>query len=237
MRTALLVPGSASSGDFVQRAFSPLLSSDDAVVTIGAGGGDAAVLTAGLASEYRRAVQRGDRVTAVIGVSVGAHAAAEWAAAGSGLEERPPVLVLALPAWTGPPDETAELTAGAVAAIRQHGVPEELARLRRQFGDDWVVDELVAAWAAKPEAELLAALTATARSEAPTTDRLRMITAPTVVVAHDADPFHPATVARTWAETIPGAVLAKVGRDEPAADRSVFGRRVLQALAEGTGAV
>ncbi len=122
------------------------------------------------------------------------------------------------------------MTKAAADRIADRGVRAELADLQRDFGDDWVVAELCAAWSTMPEGPLLTSLRGTSTSPAPTVDQLAAIDLPTVVVALDDDPMHPEAVARSWSHAIPGAALVRVGRHEPAAGVGVFGHRVLAAL-------
>lgn len=229
MTTALLVPGSASTGDFVARAFAPLLAEVDTLTTVQDTSGEAAAIAAALARVQAVLRHQGEPIAAVIGVSIGAHAAALWASAGP-QPPHPGLLVLAMPAWTGPPGPTAAMTKAAADRIADRGVQAELADLQRDFGDDWVVAELYEAWSTLPEALLLTSLRGTSTSPAPTADQLAAIDLPTVVVALDDDPMHPETVARSWSQAIPGAALVQVGRHEPADGVGVFGHRVLAAL-------
>jgi pimeloyl-ACP methyl ester carboxylesterase len=228
MTTALLVPGSASTGDFVARAFAPLLTDVTDLITVADRTGRAAAISGALERAAADVRSRGEQLAAVIGVSIGAHAAALWAS-GHPKPTDPGLLVLAMPAWTGPPGPTAAFTMAAVERIASRGIAAELADLQRDFGGDWVVTELVAAWSSADESDLLASLSGTATSPAPTLAELAAIRAPTVVLALADDPMHPVEVARTWSTAIPGAALAQVGRFEPARDVGVFGRRTLAA--------
>lgn len=227
MAIALLVPGSASTGDFLQRAFAPVLTGLTAVVITDVSG-DAARL----ADHIELAVEEhnGDPVALMVGMSVGAHAVGWWASrqrqgstAGAATRAQ---LVLAMPAWTGAPGSVATATADAVQRLARAGVPSELARLTSMFPDDWVVAELVRAWTAIPFADLLTSLAGTAASRAPDVGDLARIHHSTVVLTLTEDPLHPAAVGKQWAATIPGALLATVGRAEPAEAVEVFGRRV-----------
>lgn len=165
----------------------------------------------------------------VIGVSVGAHAVAWWAQASPRPRTR---LVLALPAWTGEPDDVAAVTAATAKRIAAHGVRAELAALERDFPGDWVAEELVRAWGALPRDLLVSTLQQTAASPAPTGPQLRRIKAETLVVGLHDDPLHPWTVAQQWAEAIPSATLIGLDRGQPQSDIAIFGRRCAQVWAE-----
>lgn len=229
MAIALLAPGSASTGEFLARAFADLLTGLEPVVITDASG-DARRIAARIATVDAHAQATGDRIEVVIGMSVGAHAAAWWASRQHHRADPAALVVLALPAWTGPPGAVAAGTAAAVDALAEHGVAAELDRLRAQYPDDWVVAELARAWTAMPVADLVASLTGTAASAAPDLADLARIDLPTVVVALRDDPMHPIEVARQWAATIPGATLVSLGRPDPGSDVATFGRAVLAGL-------
>lgn len=218
MVTAVLLPGSASTSEFMHRAFAEMIAQCQVLPWTPATG-DARANAADLAIALQDLPE--DEPLLIIGVSVGAHAAAWWASA----EHRPQTgLVLAMPAWTGPADEVAAMTGVAAERIARHGIETELAGLQRQFPGDWVTEELVSAWATLPEAELVRTLHQTARSSAPTVELLRTITSPTLVVGLRNDPLHPWSVAQLWAKTIPAATLIGLDRDAPQEHVGVFGR-------------
>lgn len=225
MPVAYLVPGSASNGDFVARAFADLLDGYETCV-VSHPSGDALRIADRLAqtSQARPA-------DLAIGVSIGAHAVAWWASR-TGAEVP---CVLAMPAWTGPPGPIAAATGAAADQVASHGAAAELRRLQQEFGGDWVVAELVRAWSVLSDDALIATLRGTAASSAPSLDDLAEVAAPSVVLALDDDPLHPASVAAAWADALPQAALVQVGRDEPADDIRVFGRRVLAAWPPAPG--
>lgn len=229
MAIALLAPGSASTGEFLTRAFTDLLTGLEPVV-ITDPSGDAERIATRIAAAHAHARAAGDRIALVIGMSVGAHGAAWWASRRPHHTDPPELLVLALPAWTGPPGAAAAGTAAAVDALAQHGVAAELDRLQALYPDDWVVAELARAWTAMPVAELLTSLAGTADSSAPGMADLARIHVPTVVVALRDDPMHPIAVAREWAGAIPAAMLISLGRLEPGRDMAAFGRAVQAGL-------
>ena len=240
--TVALLPGSGSTGDFMARAFAPVIDSRSAVVVTHASG-DARAIAAQLGATYDECAARGTPITCVIGVSIGAHAAGWWAstrpskpthptATDHASHRQPLELVLAMPAWTGAPDDIAATTAYAAERLATQGVAAELDLLHTQFPDDWVVTELDTAWRTRDPSQLVCSLRGTATSVSPTLDDLAHISIPTCVVALADDPLHPADVARTWAAAIPDATLTTVARAAPAADRAAFGNAVLAAWAQ-----
>jgi pimeloyl-ACP methyl ester carboxylesterase len=215
MRYAVLLPGSGSSVDFITRAFGGPLADNGYVLR---------VVPQSLAA-LDEAVDRWSPAL-VGGVSLGAHLAARWAA---GVGRRVGGLLLALPAWTGPPGEVAAASAYAAARVDQLGTPGALAEAARH-AEPWVARELAAAWPAYGDA-LAATLRETAASHGPTAEQLRAVDVPAGVVAFRDDPLHPLAVAREWAALIPRARLVTLALADPAADRSVLGRAALAALA------
>jgi pimeloyl-ACP methyl ester carboxylesterase len=172
-------------------------------------------------SALEDAVQGAETVL-VAGLSLGAHAAALWAArSGTHVE-----LLLAMPAWTGPPGEVAAATLAAAGDVAARGSASVLAALAADpvAAHDWVLDELARGWATYDDVGLVDALQAAAASDGPTVDDLARIQSPTAVVAFDGDPLHPRAVAEQWADAIPGARLAVVDRHRPLADRAALGR-------------
>lgn len=233
---AVLAHGAGSSADFVLRAFGPALrAAGHRLVAYdlrghGAstpvrdarrlGGDDHAGDLAALAAH----------VDAVLlgGVSLGAHVAAVAA-----VGRRPTGVILALPAWTGPPDQVAAANAVQADELDRLGVAGALARIRGEH-PGWVADELAAAWPRHDPAAFAAVLRTLARSPAPSEATLARIGAPAAVVALAGDPMHPAGVARRWAAALPAAVYAQVRPEEVALDREALGRGALAALASAT---
>lgn len=221
MPTAILLPGSASTSDFVRRTFAPLLS-DLEVAPWTPRGGDAGEI----ADQLQRfiATRTGESLT-VVGVSIGAHAAALWASAHQRDRTR---LLLALPAWTGPASQVAGMTALAAQRIEERGLASELESLAEQFPGDWVTEELLRAWGSADPTTLVATLRATAASAAPTQRELNRISMPTLVLGLHGDPLHPWQVAREWAAAIPHCELVGLSRREPQSDPTSFGRAARQ---------
>jgi pimeloyl-ACP methyl ester carboxylesterase len=145
-----------------------------------------------------------ERPALVAGISYGAHQVARWAAAGlpAGVER----LALVMPAWTGPPGVTAAATAAQADEIARVGIGASLRRILEDH-PGWVAEALAASWPLHDRDRIVAALRAVASSTAPTGTELAAISVPTTVVALAGDPLHPESVARRWAEEIPGARL------------------------------
>lgn len=220
--TAVMAHGAGSGSGFLQRAF-PADRLGVAKVTYV----DDRTGSVARVARMLRSASHDDRPTLVGGVSLGAHAAAGLLCS----RHRPPHVaagLLIMPAWTGPPDVVADLTATAADAVATLGPDGVLADLD---ATDWVTAELGDAWAWRDRAELAAELREAASQPAPTTSDLAAIDVPVAVVALAGDPLHPESVARRWSELIPASGLAVLGRDEPARDRAVFADAACAALA------
>ncbi|MFJ5992589.1 alpha/beta fold hydrolase [Lentzea sp. NPDC092896] len=191
--TVLLLPGTASDEVFVRSVFTEPLSQVGAVL-------DAPSVRT--LSERLTALENAPAGHPIVvgGVSLGAHVAARWAVANP---DRCAGLVLALPAWTGAPDEApAALAARASAEIvRTQGLTTALAGTT-----GWLHDELNRAWRGYGD-QLVPHLEEAAESLAPTLDELKSLDVPTGIVGCTDDPVHPIAVARAWADAIPRAVL------------------------------
>ena len=220
---ALLLPGTASTAEFVARAFGPALAAAGFGLVSGEltpGADDDGAL-----AELDRAVAR-FRPALVGGVSRGAHLAVRWA--DSAPQHAPEGLMLAMPAWTGPPGPVAAASAAAAQEVERVGVAAAVAAVRRRTASwphaAWVVEELASAWPRHSAAELTASLRATSHSSGPTIGELAAVAVPCGVVALTDDPLHPAAVARDWAATIPGAKLVETDLAAVGRDRRTLGR-------------
>jgi pimeloyl-ACP methyl ester carboxylesterase len=213
-RVALLAHGAGSCPETALRLLGPAVPAGVSAVAIDARGSVDDVV-----GRLEQAAQ-GNVVVLAGGVSLGAHAVALWSAGGGAVS----ALLLAMPAWTGVPDDVAALTAATAGDVEAYGIEQVLARVAALAGDDWVLDELRRGWRTYDDVLLAATLRAAAASPGPAPDALAAITAPTAVVALADDPLHPVAVARSWAGLVPGARLAVVGRQEPREDRGVLGR-------------
>lgn len=221
---AVVLHGAGSVADLVVRAFrAPLAAAGLRLVTYELRRGGVGV-EAHLDDLAGAVTRTGARV--VGGVSLGAHTAIRYAAAApAGALDG---VLAVLPAWTGHPGSVAALSGTAADELERSGVPATLARLSAEV-PGWVVDELTTAWPAYPEADLVAALRATAASDGPDPDALPGLAVPVGLVARLDDPLHPATVAHDWARLLPRAVVRELAADAPAADRAVLGAAAVEA--------
>jgi pimeloyl-ACP methyl ester carboxylesterase len=224
---AVILPGTASTADFVQRAFGPALAafgiglvSDDPPRD-----GDVAGQCAALAEAVER-----HRPVLVGGVSIGAHLAARWAASGTGTH-RPEGLLLAMPAWTGPPGPVAAASTATAGEVERDGIAAVLQRIRAAAWPDarWVADELATAWPAYRAEDLAATLRGTAASAGPSAAELATLTVPCGVAVLADDPLHPAAVGREWAAAAPRAAVVETRLAAVGADRATLGRAALLA--------
>lgn len=222
-RIALLAHGAGSCRDTALRLLGTAVPDGVVPVAIDARGNVEDVVA------LLDAAARGHEVALVGGVSLGAHAAALWSARGG----RSTALLLALPAWTGPPGAVAGLTAATATDVLARGRDAVLAGIAASAPGDWVVEELRRGWLEQDDDGLAAALLAAARSPGPSIEELTRIEVPAAVVALADDPLHPEAVARSWASAIPGAGLAVVPRQGPARDRGALGRAA-RAVLDGT---
>jgi len=222
----LLCHGAGSSADFVMRAFAAPL----AAVGLGLVSWDlrrGAAMTDHAADFALLAERPGVRL--VGGISLGAALAASWAA-GRSVDG----LLLALPAWTGPAGDVADLSRQAAAEVRRDGMARVIERTAAA-GSGWVADELARAWRRYSDADLVSALDTAAGAAAPSLADLRRVEAPAGLVALIDDPFHPVSVARTWAATLPRAALSELHLQAPASDREAIGRAAVAAWLRAGG--
>jgi pimeloyl-ACP methyl ester carboxylesterase len=225
-QVAVILPGAGSSSGFVTRVFAgPLREAGYALVAPPPAPGPELVARAVDALDTALDTY-GSRLRLVGGISLGAHVAARWA---YGRPAGSAGLLLALPAWTGPPGAVAAATAAAAESVELLGTAGALAAAGEAVG--WVAAELAAAWPGYGS-RLAASLRAAAPAPGPTRAELAGLTVPAGIVAFTDDPLHPATVAREWAATAPQAALRELPVTAPATDRTVLARAALAALAE-----
>jgi pimeloyl-ACP methyl ester carboxylesterase len=231
-RCAVILPGSASTGEFAARALGPALAALG-LATVSA---DPAALgdpDAQLGA-LDAAVREWDPVL-VGGVSLGAHLAARWAAGRS--PGRVAGLLLVMPAWTGEPGPVAAASAAAAGEVERAGIGPVLARIAAGAAPEsaWVAAELASAWPRYSPGALVSALRATAASRGPSPTELAAIRVPCGIVALRDDPLHPAAVAREWAATIRVAALTETGLAAAGADRATLGRAAVHAWLRAGG--
>lgn len=199
VETVFLLPGTASDEVFVRSVFTEPLSQVGAVLNA------PRVRTL---SERLTALENASAGHPIVvgGVSLGAHVAAGWAARNP---DRCAGLILALPAWTGTPDEAPAALAAKASAeiIRRHGLIAALAGT-----NGWLHDELTRAWHGYGDL-LVPHLEEAAEAAAPTLDELKTLDVPTGIVGCADDPVHPIEVAQAWAAAIPRAVLVTTTLD------------------------
>lgn len=224
-RTALILPGTASSGRFVTAAFGPSLAAAGVrLVTFDPPAGQdplgswRSALTAAVA-EWRPAL--------LGGVSLGAHLATEWLVRhGRTAGWRIEGLLVALPGWLGRPGpDTPAVTAALASAalVEREGLAGAL-RAATDGVPGWLAAELRRSWSRYRPHELCVTLRATADAPAPTAVELASLgrpapssggpsggsgspagglDVPVGVAGFADDPVHPAEVARRWA-ALPG---------------------------------
>jgi hypothetical protein len=222
-KTAVIAHGSGSTAEFVRRAFGPALrTAGYQLVTWDDRTGDVRIVADRLA-----ALAASSSARLVGGVSLGAHAAA-WVA--SNRDDLDGVL-LALPAWTGPPAATAALSSQAADRVGRDG----LRRALEELPSGWVGQELMLAWPAYGETALVDALRRTALSPAPTLGELAAVAAPVGLAAFADDAFHPLAVAQEWLRALPRAALHRLRLSDAAADRGIIGHATVDAWRQALG--
>jgi hypothetical protein len=226
-----VLPGSGSDARFVRSAFGPALAARGVAL-------DAVTPRPGadVVAGYRAALDAAaGRPGAFLvgGISLGAHVAAEWAA------ERVPGglagVLLALPAWTGAPDDApAAAAARATAAqVRGGGLAAAVAAARAG-APPWLADELARAWAGYGPG-LADALDAAAAQPAPDLATLGSLAVPVGIAALVDDPVHPLVTAMAWARALPCAALRTTTLAALGADPAVLGRAAVQAWRQAAG--
>lgn len=216
-----MLPGSGSDDVFVRSVFAePLRAVGVGLVAPVPRPGPAVVR--GYREALDAALDAADSPLLVGGISLGAHVAAGWAA-----QQRPGAvagLLLALPAWTGPPDGApAALAARATAAlVRAGGVDGALAPACAG-APAWLAAELGRAWSGYGDG-LAGALECAAATPAPDESQLRGSTVPAGIAGLVDDPVHPLTVARQWRALLPRSALVTTSLAAFGADPQAVGR-------------
>jgi hypothetical protein len=153
----------------------------------------------------------------VMGVSLGAHAVARWAAAsrlGEGTQVAAAVCLL--PAWTGAPGATAAATAAASRDIARHGIAATCERLERETTHPDVLRLLRLAWSDYSDSQLARSLATASQGDGPTPGQLRAMGIRTIIAGWHHDALHPAAVALDWARQVPGSQIAMAARPDAA---------------------
>ncbi len=220
----VVLPGTGSDDDYVNRAFAAPLRRAGAVLV-------AAVPEPGqLIAGYRAAMDRtahGGPI-AVGGVSIGAAVAVEWALTHP---ERTIAVLAALPPWTGAPGEAPGALAARYSAqqLRSAGLA---AATRRLYATSpaWLADELARSWSAQWP-QLPENMEEAASYVAPTRAQLARLAAPLGIAAASDDPIHPLAVATEWLGAAPRAAMRTVRLDDFGAEPARLGVACLAALA------
>lgn len=202
--TWLLLHGAGSTPHFIARAFGP--AADRMGVRLVAP--DVSGATMPEMVELIAGFEPSDR-DVIGGVSLGAHASAEYAAT-SGFRGR---LYAVMPAWLGEPEDVAGLTSSTADWLAATSVDSVLAEIAAGDPGDWIVHELQMAWTSMDPARLIDALRVAGSQQAPTPADLATITCQTRVVGLADDPTHPLHVARTWATSVADGRLQVLPRD------------------------
>jgi pimeloyl-ACP methyl ester carboxylesterase len=227
--TAVLLPGTGSDEVFVRSALEVPVSALGVRLEM-----PAPVPGASLAEAYLAALDRAAERGPVIagGVSFGAHLAALWAVRNPG---RCAGLLLALPAWSGPPaDAPAALAARYSAAdVRARGLPAALASAVNGV-PAWLAAELTRAWTRHGD-DLADSLEAAAACAAPELADLAALDVPAGVAAFTDDPIHPLPVAEAWAAALPRGVLRSLRIETMRADVESLGRAAVLAYLRSAG--
>lgn len=223
----VLLPGTGSDDDYLDRALAgPLTRAGAVVVTVAP---EPTRLIDGYLDALQRTLERvgGQDRIAVGGVSLGAALAARWAAAHP---TRTAAVIAVLPPWTGASDGApAAVSARHTAAtLRRDGLAATTAAMRAS-SPGWLADELARSWEAQWPA-LPGAMEEAAGYQGPSADELRGLEVPLAVVAASDDAIHPASVARDWASWAPRAALQTVRLDEFGPHPALLGQACVDAL-------
>jgi pimeloyl-ACP methyl ester carboxylesterase len=218
--TTVLLPGTGSDDDYVDRAFSGPLQAAGAVVVTPPPQPDR--LIDGYLSALDDAARAGP--IGVGGVSLGA---AAWALAHPG---RAVAVLAALPAWSGEPGSAPAALAALHSAsqLRRDGLAATTS-LMRESSPPWLADELARSWR-NQWPQLPDAMEEAAAYVAPSRTELRQLTAPLGVVAAVDDPIHPLQVGVDWVSAAPHAALRTVTLDQIGSDTAALGAACLAAL-------
>lgn len=223
--TTVLLPGTGSDDDYVQRAFSGPLAHVGAVLVNPPPRPDR--LIDGYLAALDAAACEGP--IAVGGVSIGAAVAAAWALAHP---DRTVAVLAALPAWAGAPGEAPAALAARYSAsrLRADGLAATTTQMRAS-SRPWLADELTRSWGAQWP-HLPDAMEEAAAYVAPSCDELAGLAAPLAVAAAVDDPIHPLQAGLDWVAAAPRAALRTVTLDQIGADPAALGAACLTALAE-----
>ncbi len=218
--TVVVLPGTASDEVFVRSVFGRPLAEAGYVLVAPTSRTIAGHLAALDAAWHGKPLVVG-------GVSLGAHIAAGWAARHP---DRCAGVLVALPAWLGPPAGAPAALAAAASAtlVDGQGLAAALADVA-----GWLGVELRRAWP-RYGPDLSAALREAATSTAPTTTELGGLRVPVGIAACTDDPVHPLPIAQSWLDALPNAALRTTTLDALGTDRESLGRAALDAYLSAT---
>lgn len=223
--TTLLLPGTGSDDDYVNRAFSSPLRGVGAVLVTPPPQPDQ--LINGYLAALNDAAQAGP--IAVGGVSIGAAVAAAWALAHP---DDTVAVLAALPPWTGAPGSAPAAHAARYSAsqLRRDGLAATTAQMRAST-PPWLAKELTRSWRVQWP-QLPNSMEEAAAYVAPSCAELARLVAPLAVAAAVDDLIHPLQVGVDWVTAAPQAALRTVTLDQLGADSTTLGRACLAALAD-----
>ncbi|MEX2504270.1 MAG: alpha/beta fold hydrolase [Egicoccus sp.] len=228
--------GVGSSARFVLAAFTgPVLASGRRLVAFDQRGHGASdpVREAGrhtldhYAADLTAVVAAGTtRPPAVMGVSLGGHAAVRAVARG-GLGVA--TVVACLPAWTGRATAGDGPHAAVADEVRATGIAGMVDRFRTDTSmPSWLRTTLITDYPRHDPDSLAAALVALDGGEAPSLDEVASLPVQLGVVAWPDDPGHPLAVAQSWATAADGTLIT-IDLDDLDADLDRLGRAALHA--------
>ncbi|HEY0812289.1 MAG TPA: alpha/beta hydrolase [Pseudonocardia sp.] len=223
MTCAVVLPGAGSDDRFVRSAFAAPLAALQIELIV-----PSPPFGADVVGAYRSALDcaaLGPGALLVGGISLGAHVAVRWAAAEP--ERRLAGLLLALPAWTGPPGSApAALAARLTAAQVRAGGVEAAVAAAATGAPTWLAAELARAWHRHGD-ELAPGLESAGAEPGPTAAELAGLDVPAGVAALVDDPVHPLAVARQWQHLLPRSALVTAQLAAFGHDPETIGRAAL----------
>ena len=221
--TTVILPGTGSDDDYVDRAFAGPLRDVGAQVL--APPPQPGQLIIGYRAALDDAARRGP--IAVGGISIGAAVAAAWALQHL---DRAVAVLAALPAWTGAPDgaPAAEAARHSAQQLRRDGLAATTTQMRAS-SPPWLAEELTRSWR-RLWPLLPDAMEEAAGYVAPSRAELARLSVPLGIAAATDDPVHPLTVGVEWAAAAPHSALRTVTLDQIGADPAALGAACLAAL-------
>lgn len=220
---AVVLPGTGSDDDYVDRAFAGPLR--DVGAQLLAPPPQSGQLIAGYRAALDDAARHGP--IAVGGISIGAAVAAAWALQHP---DRVVAVLAALPAWTGAPEGAPAARAARHTAqqLRRNGLAATTTQMRAS-SPPWLAEELTRSWR-RLWPQLPDAMEEAAGYVAPSRAELALLSVPLGIAAATDDPVHPLAVGVEWAAAAPHAALHVVTLDHIGTDPAALGAACLAAL-------